>query len=550
MSDVKTTEKSPPPVSAGAPDITTAGWDTVFALRLSHVNELLAAAIRAGDLVLPSVDWSVPDPSGGQFSISAPLVGFAFVGDPSLSGSQTKVKISVGPGTLEYDGGTYQTSAADVFGQLDLRRIDDPKFVSISAQPATDFLPSGVANLTLTDAQQKASTGRDLQEAYKAAFQAGVETNLQAFQLVLAKVDLQSALLQSARWLAPVAVGHCVAGGADASGNADAGTALAIMCMTDPFVAGNPLPPPSFDSRLIPKDAKAAFLISGPKFTRNLLFAGIAQALYSPGKPLTPDQLAQIEKDRLQITGQDASQVISMKPGAPAIPLQTVQVDVSPLYAVFSEAILTPFLVPAAIAGILTTVIAEMVMHGGRPNLIIPVSVQMQSLEVKRQGASVQFTVGVHCPVNIGSLSFATINLTLVSNYSLQVANGTFQFVRESSFVSTQSVDLPDWLTNSQTVAEVVATIAGLIVTVVTEGDAAALIAISIGIIDASVQATPQMIAQSIAQGAGVSVPAGFDGFVATAVSPVAWMQNASFSAQSLAMGEAILFAGQLAPKR
>ncbi|MGH6909892.1 MAG: TULIP family P47-like protein, partial [Phenylobacterium sp.] len=331
MSDAKTSEQNPPPVSAGAPDITTAGWDTVFALRLSHVNELLAAAIRAGDLVLPRIDWS--DPSGGQFSISAPLVGFAFVGDPSLSGSQTKVKISVGPGTLEYEG-TYQTSAADVFGQLDLRRIDDPKFVSISAQPATDFFPSRVANLTLTDAQQKATTGADLQEAYKSAFQQGVETNLKAFQPVLAKIDLQSALRQSARWLAPVAVGHCVAGGVDASGNADNGTALAILCMTDPFVPGNPLPPPSFDGRLIPKDAKAAFLISGPKFNRNLLFAGLAQALYSPGKPLTPDQLAQIEKDRLQITGQDASQVISMKPGSPAIPLRTVQVDVSPLYAV------------------------------------------------------------------------------------------------------------------------------------------------------------------------------------------------------------------------
>ena len=545
MTNTSTTEQNPPPVSAGTPDITTAGWDTVFALRLSHVNELLAAAIRAGDLVLPRIDWS--DPSG-QFSISAPLTGFAFVGDPSLSGSQTQVKMSVGPGTLGYSG-TYQTSAADIFGQLDLRRIDDPKFVSISAQPARDFFTKSIANLTITDDQQKACTRSNVQQAFKSAFQQGVEKNLTAFQPVLAKIDLQSALLQSARWLAPVAVGHCVAGGVDASGNADEGTALAILCMTDPFVPGNPLPPPSFDGRLIPTDSKAAFLISGPKFTRNLLFAGLAQALYSPGKPLTPDQLAQIEKDRLQITGPDASQVISMKPGAPAIPLNTVQVDVSPLYAVFAEALLMPWLLPEAVIGLLGTVVGEMIAHGGKPNLVIPVPVQMQSLEVKRDGATVQFTVGVHCPVNIGQLNVANIEVTTISSYSLHVANGSFQFVRDSSFVSSKDVSLPDWLKNSQTVTEVIASIIGLIVTVVTEGDAAALIGISIGVIEASIQATPQMIAQGIAQGAGVSVPAGFDGFVATAVSPVAWMQEASFSAQSLDLGEAIRFAGQLAPK-
>ncbi|MEW5685313.1 MAG: hypothetical protein AB1942_10370 [Pseudomonadota bacterium] len=528
---------------ASAPDITTAGWDTVFALRLSQVNDLIAAAVRRGDLTLPRLDWSED-----QAGFSAPLIGFAFVGDPDLSGSQALVRMTFGPGKLTYIG-AYAASGADLIGTLNLRRIDDPKFVSLSVQPARDFVASRVDNLTLTDATGAPCARADVHNAYLKAAQAAIQADLTAFAPVLAQVSLQSALPDKARWLAPVAVGHCIAGGRDATGDADKGSTLAVLCMTDPFIKGNPLPPPSFDSRLIPPGCEAAFLISGPKFTRNLLFTGLAQTLFSPGVPLTPDKLADIERNSLQIVGEDVDQTISTRPGVGETSLGEIQADVSPLYGVFAEALLMPWLLPGAVLTLLGTVVGEMIAHGGHPNLIVPVEVRLTSLEVTRTGDSVHFRSGIHCPVNIGQLNVANITMTTDSTYRLVADKGGFQFVLDSSFVSSKDVGLPDWLKDGQTVAEVIATIVGLIITVVTDGEAALLLTVAIGILAASVESTPQLIAQGIAQGAGVAVPADFGGFVDVAVSPVSWLQAASFDAQALQLGEALLFAGALSSK-
>lgn len=105
----------------------------------------------------------------------------------------------------------------------------------------------------------------------------------------------------------------------------------------------------------------------------------------------------------------------------------------------------------------------------------------------------------------------------------------------------------PDWLKSSETLSSVLGIILGVIGTTVTEGEAAVLIGITLGMIEAGmIQATPQLISQSLASGAGVAVPAAFDSFVATAASPVAWMRDASFRADTVTLGDALLFAGQL----
>ncbi len=514
-------------------DITTAGWDTVFALRLSHLNGLIQNSIDSGDLVLPAIEWWPPGGDG----IWAPLIGLKFVGDAGLSGSKAKVAFSVGPATLRYHGMFCDPGAVTVVGLLDLRRIDEPRFVTISAVPATDFQVLHIDGPTLPSS---------LQVVYKLYFQKAVSLCLADFKPVLARIDLQSNLPQTARWLAPVAVGHCVSGGVDAKGDADAGSALAILCMTEPFVPGNATPPPSFDCAVIPESVQAAFLISGSKFTRNLLFNGLAQALFTPGRPLTADQLAEIKRDRLQIIGPDQAKVISMKPGSPPISLATVNVDVSPLYAVFAESLLLPVTVPAALAALVATLAAELITTG-KANIVLPVPVQVESLDVQRNDETISFKMGVQCEVNFGKINIAVVTMSVSSSYKLTFSQGKFQFVRDGDpFVSKKIVTLPDWIGTSETVAAIIATILGVIVTIVTDGQALALIGVSLALIEGEIQATPQLISKAVADGVGVAVPASLEDFVATAVSPVAWLQATSFKADSLALGDAILFAGAM----
>ena len=94
--------------------------------------------------------------------------------------------------------------------------------------------------------------------------------------------------------------------------------------------------------------------------------------------------------------------------------------------------------------------------------------------------------------------------------------------------------------------AEVVAIVVGTIVTALTEGWAMVLIGITVGLISAEITVVPQLIAQELASGTQVAIPAHIRSFVSNAIAPISWIGGGSLGNPKLVIGSDMLVTGKL----
>ena len=506
--------------------ISTGGWDTIYAVRLTALNRMIAAQIASGKLKFDSVNQS------GVFgTYCAPVTALELIGDPGEAGTNVAMRITLGPGTVD----AVPVGAVAVLGTADLQQLEDTDLVKILLKPPEMFTATSVSGEKLSGMQNGAITD---------AINNFIKANPTTLSLALASIDKQSPLRLSLPWLSPVAVRHCVSGGKDAHGDAERGTVFAVLAMTSPFMSANPTPPATFDGALLSDADDGAFLLSSAKFTRHVLFPGIANGLFRPDPAFTDTQLQDCERDHLSVD--EAACAVRMRTGSPPIALKTMTVDVSPLYGIFASAITMPIILPEAIAALGGTVLYSLIEHQS-PNLLIPVTVELQSVEIARSGSKFTFTTNARCELNLGSVNLAIICLTNKTDYQLVMQeNGAMSFfaIEGSAFTSAPDVSAPDWLQKLGNLGEVVAIVTGVMATVLTEGNASVMVGLTIALISAELKITPQLVAKELGNSTGVSLPAELDTFLVNAVAPVTWLDGGTFSNPSLRIDDDLAITG------
>lgn len=506
--------------------ISTGGWDTIYAVRLNTLNRTIAAQLASGKLNFGSVNQS------GVFgTYCASVTELELIGDPGESGTNVAMRISLAAGTID----SKPVGAVTVIGTASLEQLEDAELVRILLNPPDIFEVSTVAGEALSGMQSAAISD---------AINNFIKANPTMLSLALASIDKQSPLSDALPWLSPVTVRHCLSGGKDVHGNADRGTVFAILAMTSPFIATNPAPPATFDGALLADADDGAFLLSSSKFTRHVLFPGIANGLFRPDPAFTEAQLQECERDHLSVD--EAACTVRMRAGSPLIALKTMTVDVSPLYGIFASALTMPIILPEAIAALGATVVYSLIEHHS-PNLLLPVTVALEGVAITRAGNRFTFTTKACCELNMGSVNLATVRLTNQTDYQLVMhedGSMTFVAIEGSAFTSAPDVSAPDWLQKLGNLAEVVAVIVGVMATVLTEGNASVMVGLTIALISAEIKITPQLVAKSLGYSTGVALPAQLETFLVNAIAPVTWLGGGSFDAPSLRLDADLAITG------
>ena len=512
----------------------TQGWDTAYAMRFDRLNRIMDASVAAGETVLPHIDETT---STGRYT--AAVTGVHLVGDPGLSGTRVKLCLTLGAGTV--DLGSASAPAPKPVGQVtitgsaDLARLEDDHHVSIILAPADCLRGAVVTGAGLSPLQ----TG-----VISAAVVQAITRKPDLLSKTVAVVDTYSPVAEKAPWLSPVEVRHCVSGGV-LGGSADQGTILAVLTMTAPFVKGNPVPVANFDGTILGDTDDAAFLLAGSKFARNILLPGLANGLFRPASPFTADQMRQCEADHFQVD--EAAGSVRLKANSDAIPIGTYDVDLTPLYGIFSGSIAMPPSIPFAVLVAIALVASQLIIHQ-TANLIVPMGTWLEGMDVKRDGSRFSISSTVRCELAIGQLQLATIRVTSTSNYKLVLqTDGSFLFASDGEpLIGDPDVTAPDWLNELGMVGKIVAAVVGLIATVVTAGEAAVAIGIIIALVGVAMQITPTLIAASLSHGTGIAVPAEIRSFISAASSPVSWFRGSSFEHPKLEVGDDLSVVGKL----
>lgn len=515
----------------------TAGWDTVYAIRIDKLNQLLDQRVASGDVKLPILE--------GQTELGhywSPVQSIHLVGDPAMSGTRTKIAIELNHGTLidnsVSNNDNHGVGLVRVVGTANLEQLEDDRHVTIVIKPE-DCLRKAVV------------TGADLSVRWQAIIAAAVSQalseNPDLLKQTVGVVDLQAAGVASMSGLAPVEVRHCVSGGT-LDGDNDKGSILAVVTMTKPFVKGNPVPVATFDGTALTKGNDAAFLLSGRKFTRTVLFPGLANGLFKPAKPFTADQLREVEAQHLEVD--ETGSAVRMRPNSGTIPIGMATIDLSPMYGIFAGSIALPPSVPFAILALIGTATYKLATTGSL-RLDAPMTVNLTDLEVRRTGSSFTIKASVNCQVSIASIDVATVRMTSSTTYDLKIQpDGNFLFVQTGSPIKTDpDVDAPDWLKETGVVAPIVVSIVSAIAMVLTEGTAAALIGITLGLVEAEIAVTPVLVARAIANGGGIAVPAQIGSFFTNAASPMSWFHDLQLQQQSLTVDQDIKVQGAVSSK-
>lgn len=516
-------------------DITIGGWDTAYAVRLSRLNAVIAAQAAAGKLAFKQVQATA-----AFGSYAAPVIGLELVQDGDGSGDHVALRLLLGAGTITTDKPAPVPPLA-VVGMANLAQIEDASFTHIQIKPADAFARARLDGVTLGMIQNSI-----ILEAVSKA----VAANAASLEIVLATIDKSAPQLRNTPWLSPTAVRHSLSPIVlQADGTPDPVAArnrvFAVLAMTAPFVNGNPTPPVAFDDAMMAADDDCAFVLSRAKFTRNVLFPGVANGLFSPSKPFTADELHSCEAQHLVVDERLGS--VRMRSGSGSIAMKTMTVDVSPLYGLFAAAVGAPVLWFPTLAALGITLLTQLIEHQS-PNLLLPVTVQLDDFTFERNGDLFHVTAKASCALNLGAVNLVNIRVTTQADYQLLLQeDGAFAFRQQGTpFTSSPDVTAPEWLTKLGDIGTVVSILLGAVLTVVTEGTAAVVIGIAAALISGAINVVPELVAQGLASGTQVAIPAHIQAFVSNAVAPVSWIGGGTLAKPKLVIGSDVLVKGGL----
>lgn len=515
--------------------ISTEGWDTVFALRLPQVNAQIAHAIWAGTTKLPVLNWTSNDGSASLRDVTFTTWQLSSQGLEGTGGTQLKMRFLVNGGSFCMQ----DTAPAALGGSVILGTVSLAVLADVSHARLVLDHRKGVTVDTLAIIGSIPSA---LQPPFKLAMGLALSAALSEFGHVFASVDLNLLAAGGMPWLSPKAVGYCFFGGCD-----DASSYLGTLCMTDTFIAGNPTPPASLASGLVPDGATGAFVLSRELFVRNLLLPGVARgfATESLGKDSTA--LAAYQKQMFDLAESDSK--IVKKPGSPDIFVQAVAMDLSILYSMLT--LLTAGGALGALTGALSglaTALIELIATG-KPNLSGSASVNIETLVIAEEAGAIVFRTGLRCDVHTASplpkVSIATVRFDAVTSFKLAMqADGTVRFQQiGTSTHTTPTMEAPDWIKSGDTGAKILLAIVGVVLTVISEGLFAVLSGILLVGLEAAMQFLPVLIQRQIADGTGGAAPAGLERLVIAAAEPVRWTDR-TFKPTSVVLNGDLAFGG------
>lgn len=512
--------------------ISTQGWDTAYVLRLSKVNAAIKAAIDGGKLVLPPIAWQSDDKlwsmtgsfgawqltSEGMTGTGGPLVNMRFlIKDATLTGLQNRtIKDVTAIGTVQL--GLLSSGPLRRFG------IDPREGVRLKSVPGIDTY-------------------------FRAALESYLSNHLESFSPVFATIDFNSKIARTAPWLAPKAVGYCYQGGRD-----DDSSYLGLLCMTDGFVAGNPTPPSTLSSDLIPAGADCAFLMSRRLFVKNLLLPGIVDGFKlridpAAERSLEPSALA-AARARFWFDIKDDGARIVKRNKTPRIHLRKTKADMSWLYGAMAGGLINPWTAGPTIFFALLTFVGELI-GTGKPAIMGELDLWIDGLEVKAASGEITITAALvghlKLPIlRLGSVNIATVRLSVTTSHKLcRTSDGKFHLQSARSLTHTEpKIEIAKWISDGGKVSKIILEIVGAIVTVATEGVALVLIGIELALITAGLEFLPKALAMSAKSAAESGAPISLDGFVDAAISPVAWTGNSGLAPTSVAFDQALLIGG------
>lgn len=280
----------------------TNGWDTVYGIRFSKVNQAIAAEgaspedfdyTEAGggeENVITGTfsDWTLTSGSGSLLTMTVPIPTFTYTPDSETpitrTGAVATIEVQleaipqpVAAHAVVEDGVKYDLKLKTNRGENDLAsQTVDVKTLTYPGDGDDGDIPTEVRLLL----QQWMRTGE----------------NLQRFNHTFATVKLNAkAAVDAFDWLMPTFVGY----GAIAESGTDEGV-FAVLCMTE---NRNPPIDETLSTDLVPVGKEAAFLISKERFLRKMILPGMMWMFSEPtDRPeLTwPEDFFDITDDQLK----------------------------------------------------------------------------------------------------------------------------------------------------------------------------------------------------------------------------------------------------------
>lgn len=514
--------------------ISTQGWDTAYVLRLASVNAAIRSAVSAGKLVFPPLVWQSGDK---LYSLEGSFGPWQLTsnGMTETGGPQVNMRFPILRARLTGPGGMDQTiENAMAVGTVQLRLL--------SSGPLHRFGVDPKKGVQLNSVQRMDST-------FRLALQLFLSDHLDSFSLVFATIDFNSKVAATAPWLAPKAVGYCYQGGGD-----DDSSYLGVLCMTGGFVPGNPTPPATLASHLIPNGASCAFLMSRQLFVENLLAPGVIDGFKlrmkaTAERGLTPSQLAAARsKYWLDIASDGAS--IVKRERTPQIHLRKAKADLSWLYAAMAGGLISPWSAPAAVALAVVTFFGNLVATG-KPAIMGWVDLWMEGFEIKVANGEITITASLAGYLKLPILrlltaDIATVRLSVTTTHKVQMTeDGKLHLQSARPATHTEpKVALAQWITTGGEVSKGILTVVQIIVSIATEGVGSILSALLLAVVEAGIGLFQKGAEMSAKAAAESGAPVSLSGFVTAAINPVAWTGISGIEPTGLAFDQALLIAG------
>lgn len=514
--------------------ISTQGWDTAYVLRLADVNAAIRSAVSAGKLVLPTLAWQSGDKLYSMEGSFGPWQ-LTSEGMTETGGPQVNMCFPILRARLTGPGGIDKTiENVTAVGTVQLRLLSSGPLHRFGVDPKKGVQLKSV---------------RGLDSAFRLALQLFLSEHLDSFSHVFATIDFNSKVAATAPWFAPKAVGYCYQGGSD-----DNSSYLGLLCMTGDFVPGNPTPPATLSSHLIPDGASCAFLMSRQLFVENLLAPGVIDGFKlrlkaKSERGLTSSQLAQAQSQYWLDIARDGSSIVK-KAKTPPVHLRKADADLSWLYAAMAGGLISPWSAPPAVALAIVTFFGNLVATG-KPAIMGFLDLWIEGFDIRAANGEITVTASLagylKLPIlRLFPIDLATVRLSVTSTHKVQMTGDGklhLQSVRQPTHTEPK-VTLAKWMTTGGEVSKGILTVVQIIVAVATEGVGAVLSAVLLAVVEAGIglfQRGAEMSARAAAeQGAPVSL----DGFISAAIHPVAWTGSAGIEPTGLVFDQALLIAG------
>ena len=513
------------------PAISTQGWDLVYALRLPEINRGIAAAYRKNASLIPKLEWQADDDS---WSISGEFAVWQLTSAVTHNTGDTLVgmRFPITRATLHGDGEIYEIHNVAAIGLVSLSKLVEDSLNKFTIDHA-----KGVSQLKIDgDVPKGAEPLIDILAEF-------LDNNLQAFRHAFATVRLVNPGVASDNWFVPRKVAFSYSGG-----DTDETSYLALLCLTDPYVEGNPIPPLVLESGLIDSKSQCALVVSRSLFVQKLLLPAVARAFYPKLKQ--PDAFQAVMKAMFETADHDKK--IVKRKGSGPFKISTKKFDVSFLYSVIGTIWLFPFAAPPAVLFALIEFVTNMIAHGN-PTINAPMDAYLEDLTVTLEGDEFIFETSLRCELAFetvaGNISMLTIRLQVTNHFKLvRDPKGGFGFQQSRPpFHTSPKVDVPDWLQKANGISKVVAAIAGFVVSVVTEGVALGVLLAAIAGMELGKDIAGIVIEKAATGDAEKIAPVDLSKFVAAGMHPIRWEAGTQFEPTDVIFDGDLLLRGKLA---